>query len=163
MTKNSITQNTRNIKIAAITNIVHGVLASIFMLLYQYNIAGVGDFIINATEKGNSTVVNAFMIFQLIIVVTGIITVIFSIIGRQTDKMIWYMASIAIAGLNSTILLFMGFVTVFAPINILTGIMILVKKKKKTEDDDFEFGGESEKLSNEKDMSSLITDDNQNK
>lgn len=151
-----------NKKIAAGLSIAHGVITTIFLMLNNYNLFGFRSFIITQAKNNNEAVVNAFMIAQLVILLISILAVVFAIIGKQADKMIWYMATVAIAGLDATILLFMGEVTVLAPFCVLTGVMML-RNKKEINADDFEFGGEASGLSQEKGMSSLIDNEQENK
>lgn len=115
----------------AIANIVHGALATLFFV-FQFGLISTSDLSPEAH--------NIFMIYQLLIVISGIVVVVLSIKAKQKDKIVAYILALAIAGLNSLMLLFYGAVSIFAFVNLIIGILFVVSNKASgKEEKDLEF------------------------
>ena len=115
----------------AILNIIHGALAVSFFA-FQFGLI--------STENLSETAHNIFMVYQLMIVITGIVVVVLSIKAKQKEKIVWYILATAIAGLDSLMLLFYGAVSIFAFINLAIGIVFVVNKNASgKEEKDLEF------------------------
>lgn len=132
--------------LAGILNIIHGVLATIFLIGFQFGPLGEMLKLTSDTdgEVANQNVVTFFMMFQLTIVISGIAVVVASINERGRVNIYLDILALAIAGLDVLLLLASGAVSVFAFVNIVIGALMMLYdfgklKRLKKKDEDVEF------------------------
>lgn len=134
--------NKRFIKPCAKINMIYGVLGSIFLLVRFLHSSNVINLL------SNNIVYNTFMISQLVLLALGITSAVYAGKAKQNNYPIWYYVCFAVAGMNTTVLLFMGVVTIFTPFNFIGGYLILQTTKAPTkEDTEDDFGGTAEGIS----------------
>lgn len=170
-----IVKNTKNdkfklLKPAGIFNILHGVTALMFILLNALNTLNVISIknLFGIDEAGNITknhaLYNIYMVFQLIVLILGIVAAVYAIRARQKEKQVIYYACFSIAGLNCTFLLFTGTITIFAVFNLIAGIIMLrdSNSEEKRLSASYNFGGSAKALEQNKSTASIfdVTDKN---
>lgn len=154
----------RLVKPAGIFNILHAVAALLFISLTFLDSFGVISFktLFGIDDAGNITkniaIYNLYMVFQLTVLVLGVIAAVYSIRAIQAEKQLVYYASFSIAGLNCTFLLFTGKITLFAIVNLITGIIMLrdSNSEEKRLSAMYNFGGSSASLNKNQSTASIL-------
>lgn len=149
--------NFRLVKPAGFFNLLHGGLAMLYYLLYLMNHFGLIDLL---KIEENAIIYNIYMVFQLTIVIFGVVAAVYSLRARQPEKQYMYYGAFSIAGLNSTFLFLIGQMTICCIINIIIGI-IMIRDANNADiirNTDKAFGGSSKGLSNERSTASIVDD-----
>lgn len=161
---NTKSDSFRLVKPAGMFNVLHAAAALLFFLLTVFNTLGVISFkeFFGIDDMGNITkntlMYNIYMVFQLTVLLLGIVAAVYSIRARQTEKQMMYYVSFSVAGLNSTCLLFTGRITIFALVNLITGIIMIrdSNSEEKRLSALYNFGGSAEALSSKKSTASIL-------
>lgn len=147
--------NFRLVKPAGMFNLIHGGLATLYYLIFLMDFFHILD-INKATE--DNVVYNLYMVFQLAIVIFGVVAAVYSIRARQPEKQYLYYGAFSIAGLSSTFLFLMGQMTICCIINVIAGIIMIrdANNADAVKNSGYAFGGSSKGLSNEKSTASIV-------
>lgn len=149
--------NFRLVKPAGMFNLLHGGLATLYYLIFLMDFFHILD-INKATE--DNVVYNLYMVFQLSIVIFGVVAAVYSIRARQPEKQYLYYGAFSIAGLSSTFLFLMGQMTICCIISVIAGIIMIrdANNSDAVKNSGYAFGGSSKGLSNEKSTASIVDD-----
>jgi hypothetical protein len=147
----------KTINAAGKTNILFGICTTLIYLITILNNAKVLDM---QGLLSNELFKNMYMIFQLSIVITGVISIVYGLKLMRIHNSLLFHAAYFLAGINCMLLMFMGVVLVFAPLNIVAGVKMLglFKKDVDINEDDDEFGGRSSALGDNNVSTAVVLD-----